>query len=203
MPLRAILKQALFASLASFWVTQAASAAGVVELTCADAKAPLGQIEERLAQSGWTVIKTPNQEVIEDIAWMNATFYFAGDSGGAALENVLELQRKSALGLFRKVDIPASQTRIAYHSTNGNTLVIMRRMVPPETVTLECRLAVHEYDHQAFHAHPNPQQVVFIPLGEDNFQGTRQMTTLIAAPSDHPNPPPSSVIFSYAQAVTD
>lgn len=99
----------------------------------------IDSITAALAQAGWEVRAELTDAMVEDIAWINSTFYFSGDTGGETLGNVLELQRKAARGMARKVDTPQSKTRFLTHE--GETLVLAVNTDHAGATSVACRVA--------------------------------------------------------------
>jgi len=99
-----------------------------------------------LSDEGWAPIPTgePAAVVIEQLIWPQTVYYFTSDTGGQALNSVLDLQRKTVRGFVRKKDIPQSKTRILTRQVAGEleTVVVSWRQAVPRTIQISCRFAV-------------------------------------------------------------
>lgn len=132
----------------AFSLTQA-MAMPQIEPSITACHTPNGQIDDTvtaLAQDGWTQL--PAGEMPADIAdlliWPQIVFYTTGDTGGADLTSLADIQRKSVAGFARKKDIPQSKTRILIRDKSGQTeaaLVLWQQPVPHQTIVI-CRLAL-------------------------------------------------------------
>lgn len=94
-----------------------------------------------LNASGWGA-STPDVDLTEPLAWINAVTYLGGDMGGATLETVVSSQRMAAANYGRLKPLPTSETRIF---TEGRDVLIASWQKPSAGMaSVQCRLAVHD-----------------------------------------------------------
>ncbi|MDQ2094712.1 hypothetical protein [Rhodalgimonas zhirmunskyi] len=105
---------------------------------CTQVTGDVDVVTAALGKAGWKVASKLSDAMVEDIAWANSAYYFGGDTGGASLAQVLDIQRKSARGLARKADIPRSRTRVL--TRGDDTLVLALRTSVLGEIELECRV---------------------------------------------------------------
>ncbi|MEM1152427.1 MAG: hypothetical protein AAGI03_18120 [Pseudomonadota bacterium] len=116
--------------------------------------APEGQLEQLvsdLQSEGWQLVQTPEDDLIDELAWIQSWYYLSGDTGGTSLDNILEIQRKAARGLLRKKDIPQSKSRFFQRrdGTTSETLMVAWREPFPQVLQIDCRASVR-YDAREF-----------------------------------------------------
>lgn len=86
-------------------------------------------ITDAMSARGWQQadLTKLDDRTIDHIAWTRMRLYLAGDQGGESIKNLLEIQRKTARGLHRKLDLETSKTRVMTRVQNGlqETAVIL------------------------------------------------------------------------------
>lgn len=112
---------------------------------------PAAQVEEivkGLSSDGWMLLpagKMPT-DVVELLIWPQIVFYTTGDTGGAELASLADIQRKTVAGFARKKDIPQSKTRILTRKQGAQAeaaMVLWQQPVPHQTIVI-CRFALSD-----------------------------------------------------------
>lgn len=99
--------------------------------TCFQPAASIDQITASLQNAGWTKADRADPKVIDHVTWMGLPQYFAGDTGGAQLEQVLDIKSMSARGILRKKDIATAKTRVLSRKTNTGPELAMVTLLQP------------------------------------------------------------------------
>ncbi|MEP5762789.1 MAG: hypothetical protein ABJ327_26410 [Litoreibacter sp.] len=112
---------------------------------------PAAQIEiitNALAQEGWSVqdLSALGPTTIDHLAWMRAADYLTGDSAGEKIEDIVELQRKTVLGLARKLDLNTSHTRVMTLSKDNDQKTVLINWQKPLVGPLEVRCTFSSFD---------------------------------------------------------
>ena len=78
-------------------------------------------ITNAMTDRGWQQadLASLDERTVEHIAWTRMRLYLGGDQGGESVENLLDIQRKTARGLHRKLDLDTSKTRVMTRVQNG------------------------------------------------------------------------------------
>ena len=147
---------------------------------------------------GWSLSERASDAMIEDLAWINAAVYFAGDTGGETLERVMELQRKAAANLVRREDIPNSKHR--FLTRDGETLVLYWRGFDPVRDVLECRAALDPQTMADIRAaRPGTGTLpAYSPIRPIYIDGARVEITLLNTPALNDYATPDAIIHTYA-----
>ncbi|MCM2563450.1 hypothetical protein M8756_15020 [Lutimaribacter sp. EGI FJ00015] len=173
-------------------------------LSACTGDADIDRAERDLQALGWSTVNDPNDALIEDIAWINAAVYFAGDTGGETLERVMELQRKAAANLVRRKDLPRSRHR--FLTRDGETLVLFWRGYDPVNDILECRAALDPATMSGIRAaRPDTGTLpAYSPMPPISVDGARVEITLLNTPALTAHDAPDAIIHTYAtQRKTD
>jgi hypothetical protein len=151
-----------------------------------------------LRSDGWTLIERARADIIEDIAWINSTVYFAGDTGGETLENVMNMQRKSAANLIDRADIAKSKHR--FLSRGDETMVVYWRGFNPRREVLECRAALDSATMSEIRAaRPSTGAIeAYSPVRPVYLDGARVEITLLNTGALSGQPAPDAIIHTYA-----
>ncbi|WP_298436698.1 hypothetical protein [uncultured Jannaschia sp.] len=92
-----------------------------------------------LQADGWTVATELTDTQAEALAWSRAITYMTGDDGGLSPEQVLDLQRRAAPGLLRRVDTDSTRSRVLIRGDDAMT--ITETVTIPGQIERQCRLA--------------------------------------------------------------
>jgi len=165
---------------------------------CTQVTGDVDVVTAALGKAGWTVASKLSDVMVEDIAWANSTYYFGGDTGGAFLERVLDMQRKAARGLERKADIPRSRTR--FLTRGDETLVLALRTSVLGAIELECRVTAKTDSMAALRAALGDTGAypAYAPLDELAVGDGRITITLLNAARLEGFDAPDAIIFTRA-----
>ncbi len=166
-------------------------------LSACSGAADIDRAVDALRADGWALIEQAGAAVIEDIAWINAAVYFAGDTGGETLDHVMRLQRKSAANLVQRADIPKSKHR--FLARGGETMVIYWRGFDPRREVLECRAALDADTMSDIRASRPVTGALdaYIPLLPVYVDGARVEITLLNTATLAEQSPPDAIIHTY------
>ncbi|PTX57176.1 hypothetical protein C8N43_1842 [Litoreibacter ponti] len=107
--------------------------------------APIEETVAALGQEGWIAVDGPlGPEIIELLIWPQVAFYATGDTGGAQIRAIVDLQRKTVAGFARKADIPQSKTRILTRQIGADREAVLVFWLQPDpaTTNIICRFAL-------------------------------------------------------------
>ncbi|WGI23451.1 hypothetical protein [Amylibacter sp. IMCC11727] len=152
--------------------TLAAPALALDTSACFQPATTLTSVTDDLAKDGWETTTDRSDLVIEHLTWTGMPQYFAGDSGGQSLANVLDMKRMSARGILRKKDLPDAQTRILTRQTDTQIELakVVWVAVSPTQTTIHCTFSVgaSSVDNWATHV-PNPDAMpLFLRIPHSN-----------------------------------
>ncbi|MEM6482127.1 MAG: hypothetical protein AAF681_09795 [Pseudomonadota bacterium] len=162
---------------------------------CLEPSEGLGTLTSEMQRLDWTPILNPDERLLEDLAWIHTVFYLGADTGGASLENILDIQRKAAGGLLRKKDIPQSKSRF-FTRENGeerDSLMIAWREPRADVLEVECRLSIRS-DASSI---PRPEMTTSFQKGNRLQVGAATVDVMLFDRSRLPDhTPPVAVIHT-------
>ena len=107
-----------------------------------------GALVSSLEAEGWTAIAPGDAipaKAIESIALARTVFYATTDRGGASLEEIMDLQRRTVPGFARRADTDLAKMRVL---TRGDDAMTMHWMLPQAgrwgIVEVICRISSSE-----------------------------------------------------------
>ena len=107
---------------------------------CLERHDEIDAVLDGLQDEGWIVSTPVTDDVVNALAWNLIARYFAGDSGGASLQDIYDLQQTTMRAYVNKQDIPASKSRVLTRDTDA-VHVLWRKNIA-KVIEIECRFVV-------------------------------------------------------------
>ena len=140
-------KPTLAAVLALTSIATPSYAQGAPEACLADER-DFGALVSSLEAEGWTAIapgETIPAKTVESLALARTVFYATTDRGGASLEEIMQLRRRTVPGFARRADTDLAKVRVL---TRGDDAMTMHWMLPQAgrwgIVEVICRISSSE-----------------------------------------------------------
>lgn len=163
--------------------------------TCLRSEADIEVIADRLTDLGWE--RTVDADaVIEGLTWIGVTDYFTTDTGGEALETILDLKAITAAALLRKRDIPQSKGRFLMRG--DDVLYVMWRQPTTSVIEIECHAALSAQTTLDFTAHLDLSSLPAFDLRPTEITEDGRVSISLLNPEKlAPYSPPSAVVKTY------
>ena len=165
----------------------------------------LDTIEGVLAEQNWQAA-SPNDDLIDGLAWIGMNLYFIGDSGGERYDTIYDLKLKSAKGMLRKKDIPQSKNRFFTRATQAGDeiLHVVWQQPFPNRLEIQCRAALLPDSLADVRRQIGAQDFpAFAPLKPRKTQDGGFSITLLNSAKFDALTPPDAIVTTYRQVRTE